>query len=173
MLQIQSNAYNEQYNRNFICIIPTNIYGPHDNFHLDDAHVIPALIHQCYLAKQNNKPFIVKGTGKPLRQFIYSTDLATLIMWSMEKYTLTDSLILSVSEKDEISIKDISYLIAKEFNYENNILFDPNYSDGQFKKTADNSKLLKYHGHFNFTHISDGIKQSVEWFVNNYDSCRK
>ena len=88
MLQIQSNAYNEQYNHNFICIIPTNIYGPHDNFHLDDAHVIPALIHQCYLAKQNNKPFIVKGTGKPLRQFMYSTDLTTLIMWTLEKYTL-------------------------------------------------------------------------------------
>tara|TARA_Y100000741_G_scaffold280763_1_gene220581 strand:- start:1183 stop:2115 length:933 start_codon:yes stop_codon:yes gene_type:complete len=173
MLQIQSNAYNEQYNRNFVCIIPTNIYGPHDNFHLDDAHVIPALIHQCYLAKQNNKPFIIKGTGKPLRQFIYSTDLATLIMWSMEKYTLKDSLILSVSEKDEISIKDISYLIAKEFNYEHNILFDSNYSDGQFKKTADNSKLLKYHGPLQFTRINEGIKKSVAWFVNNYDSCRK
>ena len=173
MLEIQSNAYNEQYNCNFICIIPTNIYGPHDNFHLDDAHVIPALIHQCYLAKQNNKPFIVKGTGKPKRQFIYSTDLATLIMWSMEKYKLKASLILSVNKEQEISIKELSKLIAKEFNYENNILFDSKYSDGQFKKTADNSKLLQYHGPINFTHILDGIKKSVVWFNNNYDICRK
>jgi len=173
MLQIQSNAYNEQHNRNFICVVPTNIYGPHDNFHLDDAHVVPALIHQCYLAKQNNKPFIVKGTGTPLRQFIYSTDLATLIMWTVETYNLKDSLIISVGEEQEISIRDISYLIAKEFNYEYNILFDSKQSDGQFKKTADNSKLLQHHGPFNFTHIKDGIKQSVDWFVHNQDICRK
>ena len=173
MLEIQSNAYNEQFNRNFICIIPTNIYGPHDNFHLDDAHVIPALIHQCYLAKQNNKPFVVKGTGRPLRQFIFSIDLAELIMWTLEKYNSKKSLIISVDKNDEISIKNIALLIAKEFNYDNNISFDSNYSDGQYKKTADNSKLLKYHGPFKFTKINEGIKKSVDWFINNYNSCRK
>lgn len=173
MLEIQSNAYNEQFNRNFICIIPTNIYGPHDNFHLDDAHVIPALIHQCYLAKQNNKPFVVKGTGRPLRQFIYSIDLAKLIMWTLEKYNSKKSLILSVNENDEISIKNIALLIAKEYNYENNISFDSNYSDGQYKKTADNSKLLKHHGPVQFTKIDEGIKKSVDWFIKNYNTCRK
>ena len=74
MLEIQSKSYQEQYGSNFICIIPTNIYGPHDNYHLEDAHVIPALIHKCFLAKKENKPFIVFGSGKPLRQFIYSED---------------------------------------------------------------------------------------------------
>ena len=74
MLEIHSKAYQEQYNDNFICIIPTNIYGPNDNYSLEDGHVIPSLIHQCYLSKKNDKKFIVKGTGKPLRQFIYSID---------------------------------------------------------------------------------------------------
>ena len=72
MLEVQSKAYQEQYGDNFICVIPTNIYGENDNYNLENAHVIPALIHKCYNAKKNNKKFIVCGTGSPLRQFIYS-----------------------------------------------------------------------------------------------------
>ena len=79
MLEIHSKAYNEQYNDNFVCIIPTNLYGPYDNYNLQDSHVIPGLIHKCYLAKKENKPFYVWGSGKPLRQFIFSEDLAELI----------------------------------------------------------------------------------------------
>ena len=83
MLEVLSNAYNEQYNTNFICVIPTNIYGPYDNYHLEDSHVIPGLIHKCYLAKLNNQPFVVSGTGSPLRQFIHSEDLGKLILFFM------------------------------------------------------------------------------------------
>lgn len=85
MLEIHCKAYRENYGDNFTCIIPTNIYGPHDNFDLENGHVIPSLIHQCYKAKKENKPFVIKGTGKPLRQFIYSEDLAKLIMLVLEK----------------------------------------------------------------------------------------
>ena len=74
MLEVQSRLYREQFGRNYSCIIPTNIYGPHDNFSLEDGHVIPALIHRCYLAKQRGERFIVKGSGTPMRQFIYSLD---------------------------------------------------------------------------------------------------
>ena len=116
MIEVHSKAYQSQYGDNFICVVPTNIYGPCDNFSLDDGHVIPALIHRCYLNKKNGEKFIVKGTGKPLRQFIYSEDLAKLIMWTLEKYNEKDSIILSVSEKDEVSIYDIAMLIANEFN---------------------------------------------------------
>jgi GDP-L-fucose synthase len=173
IIEIHSKAYQEQYGDNFICVIPTNIYGAHDNYHLEDSHVIPGLIHKCYLAKKENKPFVVRGTGKPLRQFIYSEDLAKLIMWTLENYNDTESLILSVNEKDEVSIKDIAYEIAKNFDYEDNLVFDSNFADGQFKKTADNSKLMNLIGNYEFTGIKDGIKKSVEWFVNNYDICRK
>ena len=173
MLQVQSKAYQEQYSDNFICIIPTNIYGPHDNFNLQDSHVIPGLIHKCYLAKKENKPFIIAGSGTPLRQFIYSEDLAILILWTLESYNKLEPIILSVPENLEKSINFIATCIAKEFNYENNMEFDTDKPDGQFKKTADNSKLMSYIKSFQFTPIEEGITKTVDWFINNYNQCRK
>jgi len=173
MIEVQSKAYQEQYGDNFICVIPTNIYGPHDNYNLEDAHVLPALIHRCYLAKKNNEPFIVKGTGKPLRQFIYSEDLAKLILWTLEEYIDKESIILSVDPEDEVSIKDIAYEVAKNFNYTDKLEFDSSFSDGQYKKTADNSKLRSLNPNLKFTKIDEGIKESIEWFIENYDNCRK
>ena len=172
LLEIHSKAYQKQYNDNFICVIPTNIYGPNDNYNLDDGHVIPALIHKCFLSKQNNEPFVICGSGTPLRQFIYSKDLAKLFMWVLEEYNDKDNIILSVCEKDEVSIKDIGLLIAKKFNYEN-IIFDTSKSDGQYKKTADNAKLMNLIGNYDFTNINEGISKSIEWFILNYDNCRK
>jgi GDP-L-fucose synthase len=172
LLEIQSKAYQKQYNKDFICIIPTNIYGPYDNFSLTDGHVIPSLIHRCYLAKKNNENFIVKGSGKPLRQFIHSYDLAKLIMIVIEKYNERDSIILSVDEKQEVSIKDIATYIAKAFDYENKIVFDKKFSDGQYKKTADNSKIMKL-TKFEFIPIEKGIYETVKWFQKNFNICRK
>ena len=173
MLEVQSKAYREQYNDNFICVIPTNIYGEHDNYSLQDAHVIPALIHKCYLAKQKGESFVVCGSGSPLRQFIYSKDLAKLIMWSLLEYQEKDSIILSVSEKDEVSIKQVAYLIAQEYDYEDHMVFDTSYSDGQYKKTADNGKLMSLHPNLTFTDIQTGIHHAVTWFNQNVSSCRK
>lgn len=173
MLEVQSKAYREQYGDDFICIIPTNIYGENDNYSLENGHVVPSLIHKCYLAKQKDEPFIVRGTGKPLRQFIYAKDLADLMMWVLDRYKEKDSIILSVGEKDEISIRDMATLIAKNYNYEHMMKFDDSFSDGQFKKTADNSKLMKLHPDFQFTTVESGIKKSVEWFQTNFDKCRK
>lgn len=172
LLEIQSKSYQEQYNKNFICVIPTNIYGPNDNFSLEDGHCIPSLIHRCYIAKKENKPFKVLGTGKPLRQFIYSKDLAELIIWVLEKYDNKDSIILSVNEDDEVSINDVVKEISKYFNY-SNIKYDTSFSDGQYKKTAANSKLRQLYSNYNFTKIDDGIKNTVKWFIKNYDNCRK
>lgn len=173
MLEVHSRAYREQYGDNFICVIPTNIYGPRDNFHLKDSHVIPALIHKCYLAEKENKPFVIAGSGTPLRQFIYSEDLAILILWTLENYHDKESIILSVPENDEKSINYVATCIAKEFNYENNMEFDTDKPDGQYKKTADNSKLMNIIKSFNFTPIEEGIVKTVDWFVNNYNVCRK
>jgi len=171
-LEIHSRAYREQYNDDFVCIIPTNIYGPNDNFNLDDSHVIPGLIHNCYLSKKENKDFIVKGTGKPLRQFIYSIDLAKLIMWTLENYSSSESLILSVSEEDEISISQIAEIIADKFDYKHRIKYDAIYSDGQYKKTANNSKLISLVD-FNFTKIKNGINDTIDWFLDKHDIIRK
>jgi GDP-L-fucose synthase len=173
ILEIQCRAYREQYGCNYVCIIPTNIYGLNDNFNLEDAHVIPALIHKCWLAKQSGNPFIVSGSGKPLRQFIYSEDLAKLIMFILESYNDVEPIILSVSEQEEVSIKQISQIIADKFDYFENMIFDLSLPDGQFKKTADNSKLISLIGNFEFTKINQGINRTIEWFVENYNLTRK
>lgn len=163
MLEIHCKAYRENYGDNFICITPTNIYGPHDNFDLENGHVLPSLIHKCYLAKKNNIDFVIRGSGSPLRQFIYSEDLAMLILIILESDDNDDNIILSVPEKDEVSIKDIGIFIAKSFYYENHIVFDTSFSDGQYKKTVSVEKLLNKVNNFQFTSIKDGIEKTVRW----------
>lgn len=173
MLEVHSKAYQEQYDSNFICVIPTNIYGDHDNYSLEDGHVIPSLIHKCYNSIQNNEDFIVRGTGKPLRQFIHSLDLAKLMMWSLESYKKKDPIILSVDSEDEVSIELIARIIAKTYNYEDRLVFDDSFSDGQFKKTADNTLLRSYLPDFKFIKIEDGLPKTIQWFIDNYNNARK
>ena len=172
MLHVQCKAYRDNYGDDFTCVIPTNVYGPNDNFSLTDGHAIPSLIHQCYIAKQSGDAFVVKGTGAPLRQFIYSCDLAELIMWTLQNYD-DETIILSVSESAEISIADIAKLIAKHMDYKGLILYDERFSDGQYKKTADNSRFIEKHGAYKFTDIGDGIEKTVKWFLLNYANSRK
>ena len=116
MIDVMNRCYNEEYGCNFTSIIPTNIYGPHDNFSIEDGHVIPGLIHKCYLAKKNNTDLTIWGSGKPLRQFIYSEDLARLTVWVMRNYHSPDPIILSVGEKDEVSIADVALMIASMYH---------------------------------------------------------
>jgi GDP-L-fucose synthase len=172
MLHIQCKAYRESYGDNFVCVIPTNVYGPNDNFNLMDGHVIPSLIHRCFIAKQLGEHFIVKGTGSPLRQFVYADDLADLIVWSLINYN-EETLILSVPEKDEICIGHVARLIAQRFDYNDYILFDESHSDGQYKKTADNSILMDKIGQYDFTGIELGIATTVDWFIENHSVARK
>ncbi len=173
MLEVQSKLYQRDFNRDYICVIPTNIYGPYDNFHLEDAHVIPALIHKCFLQKESGKPFVVMGSGKPLRQFIYSFDLAKLILWSLFEYKEHENIILSVSEYEEISIKDVAVMIAKKMDYENNLIFDISKSDGQYKKSVSNQKLKSLYPDFVFTSMDNGLDQTIDWFIQNYSNIRK
>lgn len=169
MLEIHCRAYRENYGDNFTCIIPTNIYGPHDNFDLENGHVLPSLIHKCFLAKQNNEDFVIRGSGKPLRQFIFSHDLAKIIMILFEK-NVTENIIISVSEEDEISIGDVGKIIAETFDYSDRIMFDESYSDGQYKKTVGIEKLKKIlDNDFRFTDIKEGLQKTIEWFITNYD----
>jgi len=169
MIEIHCRAYRESYGDQFICITPTNVYGPHDNFDLENGHVLPSLIHKCYLAKQKNEDFIIRGSGKPLRQFIFSEDLAKLIMIILENHH-EDNVILSVPETDEKSIEFIGREIAKNFDYEHRVAFDTNYSDGQFKKTVSIAKLLNLlkdsESDFEFTSLEKGIQKTIQWFVN-------
>lgn len=168
-----NHCYHEQYGCNFTSIIPTNVYGPHDNFNVDNGHVIPGLIHKCYLAKKEGRDLPMWGTGKPLRQFIFSEDLARLTVWVLRQYTEIDPIILSVDEEDEASIFDVASMIKEAMSFEGKIDCDSTKADGQFKKTASNKKLRGYMPDYKFKPIKDGIKESVDWFVQNYDAARK
>merc|ERR1711881_265219 len=148
----------------FTSVIPTNVYGPHDNYHLQDSHVIPGLIHKAYLAKQKGESLTVAGTGTPLRQFIYSVDLGRLFVWVARSYDESDPIILSVDPADEISIKDVAQAVNDAVGVPGEMKFDTTKADGQFKKTADNAKLRKALPEFKFTPFSEGIKESVDWF---------
>jgi GDP-L-fucose synthase len=173
MIDIMNNSYNREYGCNFTSIIPTNVYGKYDNFNLENAHVIPSLIHKAYIAKRDNKDFIIYGSGKPLRQFIYNEDLGELIINIMKNYESTEPIILSVDEKDEISIKDVAFIIADAFEIDHDrIIFDESKADGQYKKTASNKKLRNILPEYKFTELKNGIQNTCEWFIKNYNICR-
>lgn len=171
MADIQIRAYREQYGLNYVSVIPTNIYGPNDNFSLTHGHVMPMLIHKLYLAQQNNTDFVVWGSGKPLREFIYSKDIAALSEWAVNNYNDPEPIIFSTSH--EISIMDLVDLLVKEFNFKGKVIFDKTKPDGQFRKPSDNSKLKSYLPNFEFTPIEQGLKETINWFIENYDKTRK
>mmetsp|Transcript_26172 Transcript_26172/g.43604 ORF Transcript_26172/g.43604 Transcript_26172/m.43604 type:complete len:321 (+) Transcript_26172:72-1034(+) len=173
MIDVMNQCYKDEYGCNFTSIIPTNIYGPHDNFSIEDGHVIPGLIHKCYNAKKNGTDLTIWGTGSPLRQFIYSHDLARLTVWVMRSYHSPEPIILSVGEEDEVSIADVARHVAEAMEFKGNIVFDTSKSDGQFKKTASNQKLKSLYPEFKFTPIQEGLKEACQWFEQNYDSARK
>lgn len=171
MADIQVRAYREQYGLNYKCVIPTNIYGINDNFNLENGHVIPSLIHKCYLSKSNNTDFEVWGSGEPLREFIYNKDVAKLSEWVLDNYIESEPIILSTSE--EISIKDVVYMIVELMDFKGKVIFNTSKPDGQFRKPSDNSKIKKYLPDFKFTPIYEGLKETIDWFVENYNIIRK
>jgi GDP-L-fucose synthase len=171
MGQVQIQSYREQYGVNYFTVIPCNIYGPGDNYDLENGHVIPSLIHKMYLAKQNNTDFVVWGSGSPLREFIFSEDVAELTMMLYEKYNGVDPVILSTSE--EISIKDVVLMIAEIFEFKGDVIFDSTKPDGQLRKPSDNSVIKEMFPDYKFTPMETGLRKSIEWFIENYENVRK
>ena len=171
MADVQIRSYKEQYGLNYKSVIPTNIYGPNDNYDIVNGHVIPSLIHKCFLARENNTDFTIWGTGTPLREFIFSRDVAKLTEWVLDNYEENEPIILSTSE--EISIKEVVGVITEIMNFKGNIKWDSSKPDGQFKKPSDNSKIKNYLPDFKFTPLYDGLKETIEYFEKNYTFLRK
>ena len=166
MLEVQSRAYRDQYGCNFVTIVPCNIYGPHDNYNLDSGHVIPSLIHKCYLAKQNGTNFEVWGTGKPYREFVFSKDVGHITQWALENYDSPEPLIVSPDE--EINLAVLIQEIAHRMEFRGNIVYNQEM-DGIFRKPSDNSKLKSLLPDYKFVPIELGLQKSIEWFVENYN----
>ncbi|KAK7242028.1 GDP-L-fucose synthase [Aureococcus anophagefferens] len=170
MIEVMNRCYAEEYGCKFTAVIPTNIYGPHDNFSVNGGHVVPGLIHKCYVAKRDGtRVHAVWGSGAPLRQFIYSVDLAALTVWVMRSYDSADSIILSVGEEDEVSKRRRSDDPRDAMKFEGEVIFDTDKADGQYKKTASNDKLKGLRPDFKFTPMREGLQKAVDWFVANYD----
>lgn len=157
-------------------IIPTNLYGEHDNYHLINSHVIPGLIHKCYLSQRDEHNLIVKGSGSAKRQFLYSGDLAKIIMMfaKSEKYNGQFlSLIASVDRAHEISIKQVVEKIVNCFDFKGNVVYDVSFSDGQPAKTTDSNEVLLHFPDFKFTDIDTGLNKMVMHFKQNFETVRK
>lgn len=173
MIDVQNRAYHEQYGSMFTSIVPCNVFGPHDNFNVQQGHVIPGLINKAYEAKKNGTPFEIWGTGAPLRQFIYSIDLAKLTVWVLREYQEIDPIILATDEQDEVSIKDVAMMILEAFDFKGEVKFLTDKADGQFKKTASNAKLRKYLPGFQFVPTREAIRETVQWYCDNFQTARR
>lgn len=148
------------------------------------------------LGNTEDKVFTILGSGKPLRQFIYSLDLANLIIWVLREYNSVEPIILSgkskrsikhmvyigicylkfifdtVDESQEVTISQVAEAIAQAFNFKGKLVYDTSAADGQYKKTASNAKLRKYLPNFQFTPFNQAIKDTVDWYIKNYDRAR-
>jgi len=171
MTDVQIRAYREQYDLNYVSVIPTNIYGPNDLFDMENGHVVPSLIHRCYLAREQGKDLEVWGSGKPLREFIFSEDVAKLSEWALEHYQEAEPIIFSTSE--ETSIKDLVEMIADLLRFKGKLIWLTDKPDGQHRKPSDNSKLKKYLPDFEYTPLYKGLQKTIEWFEANYPNIRK
>lgn len=170
MAEIQLQSYREQYGLNYFSVIPCNIYGPGDNYNMESGHVIPALIHKFFLAQEMGEDVIIWGSGSPLREFIFSRDVAKLTEMLYDTYEGGTPVILSSG--NEISIKDVVSIIAKIFNFKGNIIFDRSRPEGQFRKPSDNSEIRNMFPNFKFTPIEEGLEESICWFRENYPIIR-
>lgn len=173
MIDVQNRAYFQQHGCTFTSVIPTNVFGPYDNFNIEDGHVLPGLIHKVHLAKSSGSALTVWGSGKPRRQFIYSLDLARLFIWVLREYNEVEPIILSVGEEDEVSIKEAAEAVVEAMDFSGEVTFDSTKSDGQYKKTASNGKLRSYLPDFCFTPFKQAVKETCAWFTENYEQARK
>jgi len=170
MLEVQSAAYRNEWNSDYIVAIPTNIYGPNDNFSLTDGHVIPSLIHRCHQAMRRGEDLVIWGSGKPLREFVYSGDIARLALWLLDNYNEDQPIILSSGI--EVSIMELAETITGIMGFKGRLVFDATKPDGQLRKPSDVSKLQRYLPDFEFTPLRKGLEQTVEWFLSSYPQVR-
>ena len=173
-LLAQSIAYNKEYNFNAIHLLPINLYGPRDDFSLENSHVIPALIIKFYEAKLSNKKFVeVWGSGEASREFVYVKDTAEAIYLATMNYNKPDP--INIGTGDEIKIKDLAYLISDITDYKGDIIFDKNKPEGQLRRKLDVSKAQKELGFNAKTDFREGLKKTIDWYKHNLlqSACNK
>jgi len=162
------DAYRRQYGCNFISVMPTNLYGPNDNYDLTYSHVLPAFIRKFHEAKLKNEPSVtIWGTGTPKREFLYVDDLADACFYLMQRYD--DAGFLNIGVGEDISIKDLALLVKEITGYNGNIVQDLSRPDGTPRKLMDVTRLHEL-GWKARTHLKDGVRQAYDDFTKTFYS---
>ncbi|OGJ69135.1 GDP-fucose synthetase [Candidatus Peribacteria bacterium RIFCSPLOWO2_02_FULL_51_10] len=160
-------SYRKEFGDSFISVMPTNLYGPNDNFDLKTSHVLPALIRKIHDAKKTGAPSVLLwGTGRPRREFLHVDDLADACLFLMEKYD--DPEIVNVGTGEDLSIDELGQMVAEVIGYGGSILYDPAKPDGTPRKLLN---VAKIHG-LGWRHsipLKEGIEMTYDWFLNNYE----
>jgi GDP-L-fucose synthase len=161
------NSYRREYGLDWISLMPTNLYGPGDNFNLAESHVFPALIHRFVEAKKSNAAEITLwGTGKPLREFLHVDDLASAVLLASKNYS--EPIHLNVGTGRELSIKSLAELIAKKSGYEGEIKWDSTKPDGTPRKVLDISRITALGWQPTIT-LEQGVVSTINWFKEAVD----
>ena len=158
--------YNQQYGTNFISVMPTNLYGPNDNFDLQTSHVMPALIRKFHEAKINNEPkVVIWGTGKPLREFLHVDDMADACVYLMDNFNAEDiGEFVNIGVGKDVSIAELAETIRDIVGFEGEVVYDTSKPDGTPRKLLDVS-LLNSLGWKHSIDLKEGIKNTFEWYV--------
>ena len=157
------DAYRDQYNCNFISVMPTNLYGYNDNYHPQNSHVLPALIRKFHEAKVNNMPeVVIWGSGSPMREFLFADDLANACYFLMESYNEPN--LINIGTGEDLTIKDLALLLKKVIGFEGELTFDSTKPDGTPRKLMDVSKLHQL-GWKHQIELEEGVKLAYEDFL--------
>jgi GDP-L-fucose synthase len=171
MLLVQSQAYRQQYGYNSIFLLPVNLYGPGDNFNPASSHVIPALIRKCLEAKESGaKEIVAWGDGSPTREFIYVDDAAEGITLATMRYNSSDP--VNIGSSFEISIKDLTELIARLTGFEGKIRWDTSKPNGQPRRKLDTQRAKERFGFEAKTDFEDGLRRTIEWYAQERENGR-
>jgi GDP-L-fucose synthase len=166
MLIIQSWTYREQYGFNSSILLPANLYGPHDNFHLENSHVVPALIRKFVEAKdKSDLEIVIWGSGKASREFLFVEDTAKAIVQVVEDYDESGPLNLGTGLGT--SIKELVEIISYLTDYKGKIIWDKSRPDGQPQRYYDMSLFKENLGYVPETSLKDGLKKTIDWYRNN------
>jgi GDP-L-fucose synthase len=163
-------AFNDQYGTNYISVMPSNLYGYGDNYHPENAHVLPMLVRRFHEAKNNKDETVtVWGTGKPRREFLFADDMAEACFYLMENYDAADiGELINIGTGEDISIRDLAGLVKKVVGFDGELVFDTTKQDGTMLKRMDVSRLNKLGWKFK-TALEDGIRIIYDDFLNNPD----
>jgi len=159
-------AYRKQHGRDFISAMPTNLYGPHDNFDLKSSHVLPALIRKVHDARLSGDIVTIWGSGTPRREFMHVDDLAAALIFLLENYSDVSHLNVGIGE--DVTIRELAETVAKIVGYDGGFDYDADKPDGTPRKCTDNARLQNL-GWSPKINLEDGIANTYEWFLNNWD----